>query len=91
MGLISIKMLILHSPSASQAHGGAPARGDRREIIRLKDAGNTSSEIAIRLRIGRASVYRILAGQNAGDQKAACANSASMQPKKETNRDWNRN
>jgi hypothetical protein len=44
----------------------------------LKDAGNTSSEIAIRLRIGRASVYRILAGQNAGDQKAACANSASI-------------
>jgi DNA invertase Pin-like site-specific DNA recombinase len=31
------------------------------EITRLKDAGVTPTEIAIRLGIGRASVYRVLA------------------------------
>ena len=47
-----------------QAHGGG--------IIRLKDAGVTPTEIAVRLGIGRASVYRIL-GSSGGEnrQKAA--------------------
>src|SRR5271167_406500 len=42
------------------------------EIIRLRDAGVSPSEIAVRLAIGRASVYRVLAEQtDGGRQKAA--------------------
>jgi DNA invertase Pin-like site-specific DNA recombinase len=41
------------------------------EIIRLKDAGVTPTEIASRLGIGRASVYRVLADQTGGDGAAA--------------------
>src|ERR1700730_15120452 len=41
------------------------------EIIRLKEAGVTPTEIATRLGIGRASVYRVLAGQTCGDQVGA--------------------
>jgi DNA invertase Pin-like site-specific DNA recombinase len=41
------------------------------EIIRLKDAGVTPTEIAVRLGIGRASVYRMLAGQHDGEHAAA--------------------
>src|SRR3984957_856787 len=40
------------------------------EIIRLKDAGVTPTEIAVRLGIGRASVYRVL-GQADGERVAA--------------------
>jgi DNA invertase Pin-like site-specific DNA recombinase len=41
------------------------------EIMRLKEAGVTPTEIASRLQIGRASVYRVLADQTGGDQVAA--------------------
>jgi DNA invertase Pin-like site-specific DNA recombinase len=37
------------------------------EIIRLTDAGVTPTEIAMKLGIGRASVYRVLAGQHDGE------------------------
>ncbi len=37
------------------------------EIIRLKDSGVTPTEIAMKLGIGRASVYRVLAGQRDGE------------------------
>ena len=42
-----------------------------REIIRLRDAGVTPTEIAMRLGIGRASVYRVLGEQTDGEQVAA--------------------
>jgi DNA invertase Pin-like site-specific DNA recombinase len=41
------------------------------EIIRLKDSGITPTEIATRLGIGRASVYRVLAGQHDGEHATA--------------------
>jgi DNA invertase Pin-like site-specific DNA recombinase len=41
------------------------------EIIRLKEAGIRPSEIASRLRIGRASVYRVLEARDAGHGAAA--------------------
>ena len=41
------------------------------EIMRLKDSGVTPTEIATRLRIGRASVYRVLTGQHDGEQATA--------------------
>ncbi len=41
------------------------------EIIRLKEAGIRPSEIAVRLGIGRASVYRVLAVQTDGDRREA--------------------
>jgi DNA invertase Pin-like site-specific DNA recombinase len=41
------------------------------EIMRLKDSGVTPTEIAMKLGIGRASVYRVLAGQNGCDRAAA--------------------
>jgi DNA invertase Pin-like site-specific DNA recombinase len=41
------------------------------EIIRLKDAGVTPTEIAMKLGIGRASVYRVLAGQHGCNRAAA--------------------
>ena len=45
--------------------GRAPtARRQAAEIVRLKDAGVTPAEIATRLGIGRASVYRMLAEQH---------------------------
>jgi DNA invertase Pin-like site-specific DNA recombinase len=45
--------------------GRAPTvRRRATEIVRLKDAGVTPAEIATRLGIGRASVYRMLAEQN---------------------------
>jgi DNA invertase Pin-like site-specific DNA recombinase len=37
--------------------------GQSDEIIRLKEAGVAPTEIAIRLGIGRASVYRVLCEQ----------------------------
>ena len=45
------------------------ARRQSDEIIRLKQAGIRPSEIALRLGIGRASVYRVLGG--GGDRVAA--------------------
>jgi DNA invertase Pin-like site-specific DNA recombinase len=39
------------------------ARRQTTEIIRLKEAGIRPTEIAIRLGIGRASVYRVLSQQ----------------------------
>jgi DNA invertase Pin-like site-specific DNA recombinase len=41
------------------------------DILRLKADGVTPTEIARRMGIGRASVYRVLAGQTAGDPMAA--------------------
>jgi DNA invertase Pin-like site-specific DNA recombinase len=52
--------------------GRAPTvRRQATEIIRLKEAGVTPTEIATRLGIGRASVYRVLSGQTEGDRVAA--------------------
>ena len=47
------------------------ARRQAAEIMRLKDAGVTPTEIASRLGIGRASVYRVLAEKNGCDHRAA--------------------
>ena len=47
------------------------ARRQGDEIIRLKEAGIRPSEIAIRLGIGRTSVYRLLAAEQNSDQVAA--------------------
>jgi DNA invertase Pin-like site-specific DNA recombinase len=41
------------------------------EIMRLKDIGVTPTEIASKMGIGRASVYRVLAEQNGCDRAAA--------------------
>jgi DNA invertase Pin-like site-specific DNA recombinase len=44
------------------------ARRKAADIILLKEAGVRPSEIAVRLGIGRASVYRVLADQTDGDR-----------------------
>lgn len=50
--------------------GRAPTvRRRAAEIIRLKEAGSRPSEIAGRLGIGRASVYRVLAEQTGDDRQ----------------------
>ncbi len=50
--------------------GRAPtARRKAAEIIRLKEAGVRPSEIASRLGIGRASVYRVLRASGGGDRQ----------------------
>ena len=41
------------------------------EIVRLKDAGVTPTQIAAKLGIGRASVYRMLSGQHDGEHPTA--------------------
>jgi len=41
------------------------------EIVRLKEQGVTPTEIASRLGIGRASVYRVLAEQTNDDRRKA--------------------
>jgi DNA invertase Pin-like site-specific DNA recombinase len=52
--------------------GRAPTvRRRAEEIIRLKDAGVTPTEIASRLGIGRASIYRILGEQTGDDRQEA--------------------
>jgi DNA invertase Pin-like site-specific DNA recombinase len=52
--------------------GRAPTvRRRATEITRLKDAGVTPTEIAVQLGIGRASVYRMLAGQHNGERTTA--------------------
>src|ERR1700730_8677716 len=43
------------------------ARRQAAEFARLKDAGVRPTEIAVRLGIGRASVYRVLAEATTGD------------------------
>jgi DNA invertase Pin-like site-specific DNA recombinase len=40
------------------------ARRQALEVIRLKEEGVRPSEIASRLGVGRASIYRVLAGQD---------------------------
>ena len=47
------------------------ARRQAAEVARLKAEGVRPSEIALRLGIGRASVYRVLGSQAAGDRVAA--------------------
>jgi DNA invertase Pin-like site-specific DNA recombinase len=47
------------------------ARRQAAEIVRLKAAGVRPSEIAIRLGIGRASVYRVLESRPGAEQVAA--------------------
>ena len=47
-----------------------PFGGKADEIIRLKEAGVRPSEIASRLGIGRASVYRVLANHTGGNSHA---------------------
>jgi DNA invertase Pin-like site-specific DNA recombinase len=49
----------------------ATARRQADEILRLKQAGVRPTEIASRLGIGRASVYRVLGTQTASDQMVA--------------------
>jgi DNA invertase Pin-like site-specific DNA recombinase len=50
--------------------GRAPTvRRKAAEVVRLRDSGVTPTEIATRLGIGRASVYRILAGQHDGEHR----------------------
>jgi DNA invertase Pin-like site-specific DNA recombinase len=46
------------------------ARRQAAEVVRLKEAGVRPSEIASRLGIGRASVYRVLGSQQADDRAA---------------------
>ncbi len=41
------------------------------EIVRRKDRGVKPSEIALRLGIGRASVYRVLGATAGGDRQEA--------------------
>jgi len=48
------------------------ARRQATEINRLKAEGVRPSEIAVRLGIGRASVYRVLGTQSACNEVAAC-------------------
>ena len=47
------------------------ARRQAHQIIRLKDAGVRPSEIALRLGIGRASVYRVLGERSGGSDRVA--------------------
>jgi DNA invertase Pin-like site-specific DNA recombinase len=52
--------------------GRAPTvRRQADEIMRLRDAGVTPTEIAVRLGIGRASVYRVLSTQPGEDRQEA--------------------
>ena len=63
---------IVKAKAQGRYKGRVPtARRQAAEIIRLKTEGVRPSEIATRLGIGRASVYRVLGDQTAGDRKAA--------------------
>ena len=63
---------IAKAKSLGRYKGRVPTvRRQATEIIRLKESGVRSSEIAVRLGIGRASVYRVLGEQPTGDQAAA--------------------
>ena len=56
------------------------ARRQAAEIIRLKEAGVRPSEIAVRLGIGRASVYRVLGEQEMiGWRRELCPQPKSVQ------------
>jgi DNA invertase Pin-like site-specific DNA recombinase len=63
---------IAQAQRAGRYKGRAPTvRRQADEIIRLKDAGVTPTEIAMKLGIGRASVYRVLAKQHDGEHATA--------------------
>jgi DNA invertase Pin-like site-specific DNA recombinase len=63
---------IAQAKRAGRYKGRAPTvRRKAAEITRLKDAGVTPTEIGVRLGIGRASVYRMLAGQHDGEHAIA--------------------
>ncbi len=63
---------IAKAKRAGRYRGRAPtARRQAAEIIRLKEAGVKPSEIAVRLGIGRASVYRVLGASAGGDRREA--------------------
>jgi DNA invertase Pin-like site-specific DNA recombinase len=63
---------IAQAKRAGRYKGRAPTvRLQADEIIRLKTAGVTPTEIATRLRIGRASVYRVLTAHHDGQHAAA--------------------
>jgi DNA invertase Pin-like site-specific DNA recombinase len=63
---------IAQAKRAGRYKGRAPTvRLQVDEIIRLKTAGVTPTEIATRLGIGRASVYRVLAEQDDGEHATA--------------------
>ena len=52
------------------------SRRQAAEIIRLKEAGIRPSEIAVRLGIGRAGVYRVLGERSGGSGRVAALLSA---------------
>ena len=63
---------IVKAKAQGRYKGRVPtARRQAAEIIRLKTEGVRPSEIAVRLRIGRASVYRVLGEHSACGQVAA--------------------
>src|SRR5450631_358329 len=63
---------IAQAKRAGRYQGRVPTvRRQVDEIIRLKSAGVTPTEIATRLGIGRASVYRMLAGRHDGEHATA--------------------
>jgi DNA invertase Pin-like site-specific DNA recombinase len=63
---------IARAKAQNRYKGRVPtARRQAAEIIRLKSEGVRPSEIAVRLGIGRASVYRVLGEQSEHDRKEA--------------------
>jgi DNA invertase Pin-like site-specific DNA recombinase len=63
---------IAKAKAEGRYRGRAPTvRRQAAEIVRLKEEGVRPSEIASRLEIGRASVYRVLEARNAGHGVAA--------------------
>jgi DNA invertase Pin-like site-specific DNA recombinase len=63
---------IAKAKAENRYKGRAPTvRRRAAEIVLLKEAGVTPSEIASRLRVGRASVYRVLAEQTGGGRQEA--------------------
>lgn len=66
------KIGISAAKKAGRYKGRAPtARRKAADIIRLKQEGVRPTEIASRLKIGRASVYRVLGERNASDRQEA--------------------
>jgi DNA invertase Pin-like site-specific DNA recombinase len=63
---------IARAKAQNRYKGRVPtARRQAAEIVRLKSEGVRPSEIAVRLGIGRASVYRVLGEQSEDDRKEA--------------------